>query len=472
MLRVIKKLIGTTFLTSLLMICTMTVWADETVPVDAAASDSPHIYYQAFQNGAWSDESADQNAALKTPAASIEGIKIRLTGVEGSVQYRVYLSDGGWQSWVSDGAAAGGENTGNPIEAYQVKLDGYASRVLNIIYRGTAAGFGDLGWTWKGLAAGSVAEGKNLTNFAVYLTGGDTNFQPEDGAVRTKLQGGFYVLDGVTYYTDAPGSDYTGWVDSDGVRYYAENCRLATGWKYIDGLKFYFDEQGKLVQDLDAMLGRQSSYKIKVNKELNCLTVYAKDGDNGYIIPVKAMLCSVGDDTPIGTFKTPEKYRWRLMVNDTYTQYATRITAGFLIHSVCYDKPDIYTMQSVGYNGLGTVRSLGCIRLTAEHAKWVYDNCSIGTTIEIYNDSSSVGPFYRPVVPHIPSEQTWDPTDPLVSEEVRQGAKAKADEAAAAAAAEAAAAEQAAAEAAQKAAEEQAAEEAKHPKEVGPGANL
>lgn len=49
---------------------------------------------------------------------------------------------------------------------------------------------------------------------------------------------------------------------------------------------------GRLVQDVDSLIGKQSDYLLKVNKTLNCLTVYAKDGNNGYIIPVKAMLTS------------------------------------------------------------------------------------------------------------------------------------------------------------------------------------
>ena len=88
-------------------------------------------------------------------------------------------------------------------------------------------------------------------------------------------------------------------------------------------------------------------------------------------------------------------------------------------------------MPSVGYNGLGVVRSRGCIRLTAEKAKWVYDNCPIGTTIEIFEDPGSVGPDYKPTVTPIPVEQTWDPTDPLVSEDMKnQAAAAQQEEAA------------------------------------------
>lgn len=165
---------------------------------------------------------------------------------------------------------------------------------------------------------------------------------------------------------------------------------------------------------MDSLIGKQSSYVIKVNKALNCSTIYAKDGDNGYIIPVKAMLTSVGDDTPLGTFKTPEKYRWRLMVNDTYTQWATRITQGFLFHSITYAEPDIYKLNTEGYNGLGVSRSLGCVRLTCENAKWVYDNCALGTTVEIYEDSNVASPFDKPDLIPISNSQNWDPTDPSI----------------------------------------------------------
>ena len=208
------------------------------------------------------------------------------------------------------------------------------------------------------------------------------------------------------------GSVYNGWLSDDFVRYYFENGYAKTGWQYIDGYKFYFDSCGRLVQDVDSLIGKQSDYLLKVNKTLNCLTVYAKDGNNGYIIPVKAMLTSVGDDTPIGTFKTPEKYRWRLMVNDTYTQYATRITQGFLFHSITYATPNENNLLTVGYNGLGVSRSLGCVRLNCRNSKWVYDNCHLGTPVQVYEDANVASPFDKPELVPISDQQTWDPTDP------------------------------------------------------------
>lgn len=420
MLQALKKVIHTAVFAALLVMGCMTAFAEDEVQ----NTESPHVWYQVFDGGAWQKEAQDKTPAADLPDSQVEGIRLRLTGVEGSISYRIYLHDGGWQGWVSDGAVAGGENTGNPIEAIQMKLGGYAGQVLDVWYRATVTGQDTLGWAKTGATAGSVGEGRSITNFEACLS--QAGIEGRDAsAVKTNLPYGFYEENGVRCYTEVPGGSNTGWLDSDGVRYYVKDNVLLTGWQYIDGLKFYFDDQGKLVQDLDPIIGIQDSYLLKVNKELNCLTVYAKDGNNGYIIPVKSMLCSVGDDTPLGTFHTPEKYRWRLMVNDTYTQYATRITAGFLFHSICYARPDIYTMESVGYNGLGVVRSLGCIRLTAENAKWIYDNCSLGTTVNIYEDSASPGPFFKPSVNKIPDDQTWDPTDPLVSREVKDQALAK-----------------------------------------------
>lgn len=151
---------------------------------------------------------------------------------------------------------------------------------------------------------------------------------------------------------------------------------------------------------------------------MNCTTIYVQDGENGFIIPYKSFLCSTGDDTPIGTFKTPEKYRWRLMVTGEYCQYLTRLGAGLpiLMHSAIYEKPNPYTLYSSTYNFLGISRSHGCIRFTAADCKWIYDHCALGTSVTVYN-SPVPGPFDRPALKVIiPSEQTWDPTDDSVPE--------------------------------------------------------
>lgn len=183
-------------------------------------------------------------------------------------------------------------------------------------------------------------------------------------------------------------------------------------WEYKGGYKLYYNKNGELVKDVSNIIGKQSSYWIKVNKKQNVVTVYAKDGDRGYIIPVKAFVCSGGKGTPIGTFSTSAKYRWKVLMGPSWGQWSTRITGSILFHSVYYNSPNNNNNLSVSaYNKLGTTASHGCVRLTAGDAKWIYDNCKIGTKVTIYN-SNDPGPFGKPKAYKLSSKHTWDPTDP------------------------------------------------------------
>ena len=153
-------------------------------------------------------------------------------------------------------------------------------------------------------------------------------------------------------------------------------------------------------------------YYIKVNKQQNTVTIYELDENGAYTVPVKAMICSVGYSTPLGTYKTPIKYRWKLLNGDVWGQYSTRVVGGILFHSVYYYKPSDPTSLSWSqYNKLGMTASQGCIRLTVEDAKWIYDNCPIGTTVEIYNGKDA-GPLGKPVAIKLKAGTGWDPTDP------------------------------------------------------------
>lgn len=188
--------------------------------------------------------------------------------------------------------------------------------------------------------------------------------------------------------------------------------KYSGGWRYVNGYKLYYDENGKLVKDVRKIIGKQSSYEIRVNKQMSCVTVYAKDGNNGYIIPVVAFACSPGSATPTGTFYTPQKYRWRELYG-AQGQWCTRITGHVLFHSPPYSRFDNHTLWAKEYNKLGTWASAGCVRLRSGDAKWIYDNCKLKTKVKIYN-SSNAGPLGKPKYAKIPLSQNWDPTDPTV----------------------------------------------------------
>ena len=157
-------------------------------------------------------------------------------------------------------------------------------------------------------------------------------------------------------------------------------------------------------------------YYIKVNYTANTVTVYSKDSNGNYTVPVRAMVCSTGKATPTsGVYKTPNKYRWKLLIGNSYGQYSTRITGQILFHSVPYERQSEDSLITRYYDRLGITTSLGCIRLTVIDAKWIYDNCPIGTSVEFYS-SSNPGPLGKPTAKKITDYGSplnrWDPTDP------------------------------------------------------------
>ena len=153
-------------------------------------------------------------------------------------------------------------------------------------------------------------------------------------------------------------------------------------------------------------------YLIKVNRKMCTVTIYAKDAKGNYTKPIKAMACSPGWDTPLGTFKTPAKYRWQMLMGNVWGQYCTRITGGVLFHSVWYYERNEATLSNVQFNNLGTVCSHGCVRLNVQDVKWIYDNCPLGTTVTIY-DSNDPGPLGKPETIKVStaSRMGYDPTD-------------------------------------------------------------
>ena len=150
-------------------------------------------------------------------------------------------------------------------------------------------------------------------------------------------------------------------------------------------------------------------------KPSNYLIIFAKDPATGaYNTPVQAMRVSCGVPTPTGTYYTPARYRWLKMVGDTWAQWCTQIQGNYLFHSVPNYTRSNLDLEVGEYNQLGNTRSLGCIRLNCEDAKWIYDNCGLGTQVNISATMTS-GPLEKPEGLQIPIWHTWDPTDPTAT---------------------------------------------------------
>lgn len=150
---------------------------------------------------------------------------------------------------------------------------------------------------------------------------------------------------------------------------------------------------------------------IKVNKKKNCITVYEKDKDGKFTKPVKTMICSVGYNAPIGTYETSDRYTWKIVNGNVWSQYATRITGNVLFHSVPYGEKRKDSLIPKYYNQLGSNASAGCIRLMVADAKWIMEHCTVGTKVEIYEDDEP-GPLGKPNALIVADTEQWDPSDP------------------------------------------------------------
>lgn len=126
-------------------------------------------------------------------------------------------------------------------------------------------------------------------------------------------------------------------------------------------------------------------YKIIVDISDQRVYVGQWNGSS-YKTLVRKMKCSTGKDrtpTPTGTYQTGGKAggEWYYFKEfRCYAKWATRIVGGILFHSITFNSSK---RQSGSVSSLGRKASHGCIRLTINDAKWIYDNCPTGTTVVI-----------------------------------------------------------------------------------------
>lgn len=124
---------------------------------------------------------------------------------------------------------------------------------------------------------------------------------------------------------------------------------------------------------------------IVVGRDINLCAVYDADGNLIKTFPVSTG--REGHKTPVGTFSIYEhtdKGGYHLMVDGTYGRYCMRFKkGGYMFHSVCYAYNGAPEPIQEEVDALGTSVSRGCVRLSVENAKWLYDNTPNGCTVII-----------------------------------------------------------------------------------------
>ncbi|MGN1451131.1 MAG: L,D-transpeptidase [Eubacteriales bacterium] len=158
-------------------------------------------------------------------------------------------------------------------------------------------------------------------------------------------------------------------------------------------------------------------YYVKVNVLRNTITVYGKDENGFHTVPLRAMVCSTGSDTPqsgIYSLSYQGQWPWLRLFGNVNGRYCTQITGNILFHSVPYlTYGDKGSLEYWEFDKLGTSASMGCVRLILSDAIWIYNNMRQIAGVEFYSDPVP-GPLGKPVAPKISENEAcrnWDPSD-------------------------------------------------------------
>ena len=154
----------------------------------------------------------------------------------------------------------------------------------------------------------------------------------------------------------------------------------------------------------------QGAYYLLVNTRHNTIVAYGYDKEEK-LVPMKIMLCTIGQNVEKGKFEINEKYPWVCVDKQSWNQYNSRVGEYMWIQSAGYFDKNKYSLNVSEYNNMGSSNENGLnVKLSVADAKWIYDNCRVGTKIEVGNEKKL--PLAKPKFKKISKIRGWDPTDP------------------------------------------------------------
>ena len=182
-----------------------------------SVSYSSHVEYIGWQDYVKDGELSGTTGQSKR----IEAIKIKLdTKLGGSISYNTYITKRGWSNNSVNNSISGTTGLGRTLEGISVKLTGEISEYYDVYYRTHMSHVGWLSWTKNGEKSGALNSGSKLE------------------AIQIKL-----VKKGLPFNEDTSRPLVSGsWKNN---KYYDYFGNLSTGFKVIDGTKYYFNPEGK-----------------------------------------------------------------------------------------------------------------------------------------------------------------------------------------------------------------------------------
>ena len=180
-------------------------------------------YQSHVQQKGWMDWVSDGELSGTTgQGLRMEAYKINVSSeMSGQVQYSTYVQGIGWQGFISSSDISGTTGQGKKIEVVAIKLTGELAVNYDIYYRVHVSQIGWMGWTKNGNNAGSMNSDTRVEAIQIKLVRKDDYFDTGSNKayVTGKWEGNKYI-------------DYFG--------------NISTGFKFIDGIKYYFNSEGTL----------------------------------------------------------------------------------------------------------------------------------------------------------------------------------------------------------------------------------
>ncbi len=188
------------------------------------------------------------------------------------------------------------------------------------------------------------------------------------------------------YYFKGDGNMHIGWrTEGKNKYYYNTNGTLALGAKTINGKTYYFNKDGTLAGTTQMSLKAQqysskTKWMILVDTKKNRVGVF--NGSKGNWVQKKDWICTSGakaTPTVKGQFTVGSK--GKVFGHGYSCWYYTQFYGDYLFHSILYNPG---SMTSIQDGRLGINASHGCVRLSLNNAKWIYNNIPKGTKVVVY----------------------------------------------------------------------------------------
>lgn len=162
----------------------------------------------------------------------------------------------------------------------------------------------------------------------------------------------------------------------------------------------------------------KGKYLISINTANNIISIYSWDADteNFSSSPVREMPAAFPDNIEEDEYSFSKddlaKTIWYHAETDGFYRYQSDFGGKFIFHSARYFADGNKNSLDIdSYNSIGSSTSSNGFLLLCSDARWIYENCSYASEIQVIFDESISSDNIKSSIIPIPDGLSWDPTD-------------------------------------------------------------